>query len=87
MDLAGQKADDGSKLRAKGAALKNFIAAKLIIANGVTPAGGDSGRAKGLAAYFPRLIYDSSYDENLFSRDSLWDDFLKWKLDASYPVR
>jgi hypothetical protein len=87
VDLVGEKADDGSKLRAKGNALKNFITSKLIIRNGTTPAGGEYDRAKGIAIYFPKLIYDSSYDENLFSRDSLWDDFLKWKLDASYKVR
>ncbi len=87
VDLAGKKTGAGSKLSAKGDALKNFIASKLIVANGIAPASGEYLRAKGLAAYFPRLIYDSSYDENLFARDSLWDDFLKWKLDPSYKVR
>jgi len=87
VDLAGKKTDDGTGLRAKGDALKRFIADKLIIANGTTQAGGYYDRAKGIAIYFPKLIYDPSYDENLFSRDSLWDDFLKWKLDPGYEIR
>lgn len=87
VDLAGQNADDGSVLPAKAGALKRFISDKLVIANGTTRTGGDYDRAKGIAVYFPKLIYDPSYDENLFSRDSLWDDFLKWKLDPAYKIK
>ena len=87
VDLAGKKADKTSRIYAKGETLKDFIANKLITANKTTQDGGDYDRAKGIAVYFPRLIYDCSYDENLFSRDSLWDDFLKWKLDPSYKVK
>ncbi len=87
VDLAGKSADDGSALRARGEALKKFISGRLVVANGTTPAGGEYDRARGMAVYYPRLIYDTSYDENLFAGDSLWDDFLKWKLDPSYKVR
>jgi len=87
LDLVGKKADASSKVRAKGELLKDFIATRLVISNKTTQAGSDYDRAKGLAAYFPKMIYDSSYDENLFARDSLWDDFLKWKLDPSYKIK
>ncbi|MBU2573965.1 MAG: hypothetical protein KKH28_07825 [Elusimicrobia bacterium] len=87
VDLVGQKADKTSKVYAKGEALKNFIDTKLVIANKVAAADPKYNRSRGLAVYFPKLIYDSSYDENIFSRDSLWDDFLKWKLDPSYKIR
>ena len=87
VDLVGKKAGNASKVFAKGELLKDFIAAKLVISNKTTQVGGDYDRAKGIAVYFPKLIYDSSYDENLFSRDSLWDDFLKWKLDPAYKPK
>lgn len=87
IDLANEKADKASEVYAKGEALKAYLANSLVIANKTTKAGSEYDRAKGIAVYFPRLIYDSSYDENVFSRDSLWDDFLKWKLDPSYEIR
>jgi len=87
VDLVGKKAGNTSKVFAKGELLKDFIAKKLVISNKTTQVGGDYDRAKGIAAYFPKMIYDSSYDENLFSRDSLWDDFLKWKLDPAYKPK
>jgi len=87
VDLAGKKAGRASGLHAKGEVLKNFITGRLVTRNKTTPPGGDYDRAKGLAIYFPKMIYDQSYDETLFSRDSLWDDFLKWKLDRSYKVK
>ena len=87
IDQVNRQADKTSKIYAKGEALKDFITGRLVIANKTTEAGSDYDRAKGIAVYFPKLIYDSSYDENIFSRDSLWDDFLKWKLDPSYKIR
>ncbi|MBI4801724.1 MAG: hypothetical protein HY796_04275 [Elusimicrobia bacterium] len=87
IDLVNKKANKASKLYAKGEALKAYIDGKLVIANKTTEPGSAYDRARGLAVYFPKLIYDPSYDENIFSRDSLWDDFLKWKLDPSYKIR
>lgn len=87
VDLAGKKAGRGSGLYARGEILKNFITGRLVTHSRATPPGSDYDRAKGLAIYFPKMIYDQSYDETLFSRDSLWDDFLKWKLDRSYKMK
>jgi len=87
VDAAGKKTDDGSALRAKGDVLKSFITEKLVVSNNISWFDDAYDRAKGVAVYFPKLIYDPSYDENMFSRDSLWDDFLKWKLDASYGIK
>jgi hypothetical protein len=84
IDLMGAKADKSSVLYARSAALKDFIVGRLVLDSKTTQEGGDYDRAHGLAVYFPKLIYDASYDETLFARDSLWDDFLKWKLDPSY---
>jgi len=87
VDLVGKQARKTSKVRAKGELLKDFIATTLAPYNKTTPTGGDYDRARGIAAYFPKMIYDPSYDENLFARDSLWDDFIKWKLDPSYKIK
>jgi len=87
VDLVGRKAGNTSRVFAKGELLKDFISTRLVISNKTTQVGGKYDRAKGIAAYFPKLIYDSSYDETLFSRDSLWDDFLKWKLDPTYKPK
>jgi len=87
VDLVGRKTDKDSKLYAKGEALKKFINTRLVIANKIAAVEPTYNRARGLAVYFPKLIYDASYDENIFSRDSLWDDFLKWKLDPAYKVK
>ncbi|MBI4655881.1 MAG: hypothetical protein HY746_03935, partial [Elusimicrobia bacterium] len=77
------KTDKNSAVYKKGEALKTFIDGTLVIHNKTT---NGMDKAKGLAAYFPKMIYDSSYDEMLFARDSLWDDFLKWTLDGNYKV-
>lgn len=87
VDQVGKKAGDASEVRARGELLKNFISSRLVTASGSAQAESIYGRSKGIAAYFPKLIYDPSYDETLFARDSLWDDFLKWKLDPSYRIR
>ncbi|MCG2725999.1 MAG: clostripain-related cysteine peptidase [Elusimicrobia bacterium] len=74
-------ADKNSPLYAAGAALQKYMVNRLIVANKTTGPNTDYNRAKGLAVYFPKMIYDASYDEMLISRDSLWDDFIKWTLD------
>ncbi len=87
IDQVNQKANKSSRLYAKGEALKKYIEGTLVIANKTTEPGSGYEKARGLAVYFPQMIYDSSYDENVFSRDSLWDDYLKWKLDPSYKIK
>ena len=67
-------------LKAKGQAVQRFISGSLLIANAVTGPNSDYTRAKGLAVYFPQMIYDSSYDETQFAADGLWDDFIKLML-------
>lgn len=86
VDLAGRGSDPDSPARVKGEALKAFVAGRLMVSSRPVAKDEDYKRATGLAVYFPKLIYDASYDENLFSRDSLWDDFLKWKLDPAYRI-
>jgi len=64
-------------LKTRGQALRNFIVDRLVIANAITGPYPDYVRVKGLAIYFPQMIYDPSYDETRFAADSLWDDFVK----------
>ncbi|OGR62522.1 MAG: hypothetical protein A2X34_05600 [Elusimicrobia bacterium GWC2_51_8] len=65
------------ELKAGGLAVQKFIADRLIIANANTGPNDDYTRAMGLAVYFPKMIYDSSYDETRFAADSLWENFIK----------
>ncbi|MCK5357358.1 MAG: hypothetical protein KAJ48_03090, partial [Elusimicrobiales bacterium] len=71
----------------KGVELQKYISESLIKDNKTTGPHYSYSRMKGLAVYFPKMIYDTSYDEMLISRDSLWDDFIKWILDESYGIK
>ncbi|OGS05065.1 MAG: hypothetical protein A3I76_01505 [Elusimicrobia bacterium RIFCSPLOWO2_02_FULL_61_11] len=61
-----------------GAALKAYLSNDLIIKNVAKPAGRKPyTQAKGLAIYIPDSQYNSAnYEKLVFTRDSLWDDFL-----------
>ncbi len=70
--------DISPKLKAKGIAFMRFIdGGSYVIASESTGPGPSYARAKGIAVYVPKLIYDPSYDETMFARDSLWDDLIK----------
>jgi len=65
-------------LKALGADLLDFIdSGSYVIANVTTGPNAAYVRAKGMAVYFPKMVYDPSYDETLFARDSLWDELIK----------
>ena len=81
------KADKESELYKAGIALQKHMAGVLISSNKITGPDMKYNRAKGLAVYAPKMIYDTSYDEMLVSRDTLWDDFIKWILDKEYGVK
>jgi len=69
-------------LKAAGADLMDFIdSGSYIIASATTGPNPAYARAKGIAVYMPTLIYDPSYDETMFARDSLWDDLIKMMLN------
>ncbi|MCK4935559.1 MAG: hypothetical protein KAR84_01795 [Elusimicrobiales bacterium] len=78
---------EGSAFYDKGVELQKYISESLIKDNKTTGPHYSYSRMKGLAVYFPKMIYDTSYDEMLISRDSLWDDFIKWILDESYGIK
>ncbi|MDP2866211.1 MAG: clostripain-related cysteine peptidase [Elusimicrobiota bacterium] len=61
-----------------GAALKAYLSNELVIKNVAKPAGRKPyTQAKGLAIYIPDSQYNSAnYEKLVFTRDSLWDDFL-----------
>ncbi len=86
IDRVNKKIDKKSPLFSAGEELKKSIEKAAFYNETAGPVAAYA-RAKGIAVYFPKLIYDSSYDEMLSSRDSLWDDFIKWILDESYQVR
>ena len=70
------------EFKALGEDLMRFITnGKYIIANDTTGPNNAYVRAKGIAVYVPKLLYDPSYDETMFARDSLWDDLIKFMLD------
>jgi hypothetical protein len=64
-------------LKAMGQVLQDVISQKLVIISTTTGPDRAYERAKGVAIYFPQMIYDPSYDETKFAADSLWDDFIK----------
>lgn len=77
---------EGSEFYEKGLELQKYISGELVKDNKTTGPNYVYSRMKGLAVYFPKMIYDTSYDEMLVSRDTLWDDFIKWVLDEDYRV-
>ncbi|MEA3306805.1 MAG: clostripain-related cysteine peptidase, partial [Elusimicrobiota bacterium] len=79
--------DKKSELYRAGIVLQKYINGSLVVYNKTTNNYMDYSRTKGLAVYFPKMIYDTSYDEMLVSRDTLWDDFIKWTIDESYEIR
>jgi Clostripain family len=79
--------DEKSEVYRAGKALQDYINGSLVVYNKTTNNNMDYSRAKGLAVYFPQMIYDTSYDVMLVSRDTLWDDFIKWIIDESYEIR
>ena len=81
------RVDSASELYKAGKALQGHMSGGLIISNENTGPDASYARAKGLAVYLPKMIYDTSYDEMLISRDTLWDDFVKWTIDESYRIR
>jgi len=65
-------------LKALGADLLDFIdSGSYVIANETTGPNAAYARAKGMAVYFPKMVYDPSYDETMFARDSQWDELIK----------
>lgn len=87
IDRVGAKIgeDEAPRLHALGENLKKKIG-EAVISREFTGPNAAYSRAGGLAVYFPKLIYDTSYDEAISSRDSLWDDFVKWILDENYGI-
>ena len=69
---------DSRQVKDAGAALREYISARLVIHSVVKPANQKLyTRAKGLAIYIPELQYNSAnYEKLAFAADSLWDDFL-----------
>lgn len=67
-------------VKAAGADLRDYIEGTLIIKDSASPS---LPNAHGLAIYIPALRYNSAnYEKLLFSRDSLWDDFLREAMQA-----
>ncbi len=87
VENVNKRVDKKSELYQAGKALQDHMEGALISANDNTGPDANYARAKGLAVYIPKMIYDTSYDEMLISRDSLWDDFIKWTIDESYGIR
>jgi hypothetical protein len=87
VENVNMRVDNASELYKAGKALQAHISGGLVISNENTGPNPNYVRAKGLAVYIPKMIYDTSYDEMLVSRDTLWDDFVKWTIDESYRVR
>ncbi len=80
------RVDKKSELYKVGKDLQKHINGGLVVKN-TNKITGPYSRAKGLAVYLPKMIYDTSYDEMFISRDTLWDDFVKWIMDESYKVK
>lgn len=79
LEKAGKRLAGSPSAFQAGAALENYIAGKLLIADTALP--GASG-AHGLAIYMPDLRYDSAnYEKFSFAADSLWDDFLRLMME------
>ena len=73
------------ELKALGADLMDFIdSGSYVIANAITGPNAAYMRAKGMAVYFPKMVYDPSYDETLFARDSQWDELIKFMVNQEY---
>lgn len=78
----GAQAGASPALKAKGQDLMDFIeSGSYVINNKVTGPNNAYFRAKGMAVYVPKVIYDPSYDETLFARDSKWDDLIKFMIN------
>ncbi|MHB0995443.1 MAG: clostripain-related cysteine peptidase [Elusimicrobiales bacterium] len=62
--------------------LMDFIeSGSYVINNKTTGPNNAYRRAKGMAVYVPKVIYDPSYDETLFARDSKWDELIKFMIN------
>ena len=59
----------------KGKELMDFLTTDLIVHNRAT--GAKYANASGLAVYIPNS-YTAAYDSLMWTKDSKWDDFLKW---------
>jgi len=82
IDYADNALPDGSQAKEAGVILRNFVTNALIISHrGTGTKKGTSGsyntRTCGLAIYMPKMIYAPNYNELIFARDSLWDDFIR----------
>ncbi|MCX5788306.1 MAG: clostripain-related cysteine peptidase, partial [Elusimicrobia bacterium] len=69
------KASQDDAVKSKGAALENFLANELIIANG---AQGSVAASKGLAIYLPSYGFSSAYDQLAWSKAISWAKFAQW---------
>ncbi len=87
IENVNRKIDRKSELYRAGKDLQKYINGSLVVYNKTTNNRMDYSRAKGLAVYFPQKRIASDYDVMLVSRDTLWDDFIKWIIDESYEIR
>jgi len=73
---------DGSQAKEAGEILNNFVTNDLIISHRGTGIKKETNlsyktQTCGLTVYMPKMIYTSNYNELIFARDSLWDDFIR----------
>ncbi|MCG2726488.1 MAG: clostripain-related cysteine peptidase [Elusimicrobia bacterium] len=70
------EATSDETVKDKGKMLMNFIKSGLIA---YTPAS-IAPNSNGIAVYFPMDKYDENYNKLKWSKDSQWDEFIKWQL-------